>query len=404
MRPVVVAVSLAVAAAGCARTVPAADQGALLIMVSAPTTSQPWVGTFTTDGAQLAVDRINAAGGVTVGGRHRRLELRTVDNGASAQQAVQAARTAVAEHALAIITDGTGAQAVAAVTDPAKLPVFITFEGGANLVDPVSRPTIFRVAPQDKAMATRLADYIAGHKPRIAMITDTSSFGLDGAAALRAAFSRDEIPVAAAVQVDPATADVSPQLAELKGSGADTLVIWARSVVTAAAIRAARQDAWGAPIYAGPTAEDPLVRQQLDDHPSWYDGVTFVGSRITSETGPAPFAAFRAAYQKRFGVEQVGVTADGREVIEPPDWATYSYDAVLMVAAAVTTEGQLGQPLIDALGSVVVTGANGDERGFSPTVRESVTPGDMYFARFHNKRFAPVTDDPLSSFLPAVPQ
>jgi hypothetical protein len=94
------------------------------------------------------------------------------------------------------------------------------------------------------------------------------------------------------------------------------------------------------------------------------------------------------------------VQAGGREVVQPPDWSTYSYDAVRLVAAAV----EAGGPLMDALNSTVITGANGDERGFGPTDREGVSPDDMYFGRFQDMRFSPVEDDILSVDLPDVPQ
>jgi len=159
------------------------------------------------------------------------------------------------------------------------------------------------------------------------------------------------------------------------------------------------------PVYSGPTGEDPLVRQRLADHPEWLDGLTFVSFRITSETGPAPFAAYRTAYEKAFGVDRVGVSAGGRPVVSPPDWSTYSYDSVKLVSAALTTAGgRLGAPLLAALQRTVITGANGDERGFGPEDREGVSPDDMYFGRFASMRFAPVTDDILSTGLPAVSQ
>jgi hypothetical protein len=142
------------------------------------------------------------------------------------------------------------------------------------------------------------------------------------------------------------------------------------------------------------------VRQRLADRPEWLDGLTFVSFPITSEVGPEPFAAYRTAYEERFGAEEVGVQAGGRPVIQPPDWSTYAYDAVKLTAAAV----EAGGPLVEALNSTVITGANGDERGFGPADREGVSPDDMYFGRFEDLRFSPVDDDILSTNLPDVPQ
>jgi hypothetical protein len=89
----------------------------------------------------------------------------------------------------------------------------------------------------------------------------------------------------------------------------------------------------------------------------------------------------------------------------PPDWSMYSYDAVTLAAAAFKNSGgRLGAPLMAAMQHTVVTGANGDERGFGAEDREGVSPDDMYFGVFKDMRFAPVSDDILSTNLPAVEQ
>ena len=64
------------------------------------------------------------------------LELVVLDNASSPATALANAREAVDRHAAALLTDGTGAVSVAGVTDPAKLPTFIVFQGGAGLIDP----------------------------------------------------------------------------------------------------------------------------------------------------------------------------------------------------------------------------------------------------------------------------
>ncbi|MCU1592474.1 MAG: Amino acid/amide transporter substrate-binding protein family [Frankiales bacterium] len=397
----VAAVLLLLAATACSGGGAAATKGEVLVVVSAPLTAQPWIGRFVERGARLGADQLNASGGV-VG---RKVIVSVLDNGGSPQRAVANARVAVAKHAIALITDGVGAVATADVTDPASLPVFIVFEGGASLVDAKTRPTLFRMAPANKPMATRLSDYLSEHAKVAALLADDSTFGREGAAQTRIAFARNEIRLASDAAVPEGTSDVAAQVLAARRSGAKVLVVWARATGVAAVVRAARSSGWTVPIYAGPTGEDPLVRQRLADHPEWVDGLTFVSFRITSETGPAPFAAYRKAYEKAFGVDKVGVSAGGRPVVMPPDWSTYSYDAVKLVAAALKNSGgKLGAPLMDALQRTVVTGANGDERGFGAEDREGVSPDDMYFGRFKDMRFAPVTDDILSTNLPPVGQ
>jgi ABC-type branched-subunit amino acid transport system substrate-binding protein len=308
-------------------------------------------------------------------------------------------------HAAALVTDGVGAGAVAAVTDPAHLPVFVVFDGGGSIVDPRTRPTVFRIAPADAPMAMRLADYLAARHPRVAVLSDDTGFGTDGAAALGPAFRRDRIPVVSREQVPASAPDVRTQVLAARRAGATALVVWASAPVVAAAVEAARSSGWAVPVWAGPTGEDPLVRQRLAAHPGWLDRVGFVSFRITAEVGAGPFQAYRHAYEARYGADRLHLTQHGQEVVEPPDWSMLPYDAVRLVAAAAVKAGGSGPALLRALeGHVVITGANGDERGFLPTTREGVSPDDMYFARFHGFVFAPVRDDLLSQNLPAVPQ
>lgn len=375
------------------------------IVVSAPVSTAPWIATAERNGAELAAEQLNSGGGVDFDGSKHHVVITVRDNGGSPQRAAADARAAVSAHAAALIIDGVGAAAVSAVAKPANLPVFVVFDGGGSVVDPKTRPTLFRMAPADRPMAIRLADYLAGGHPRAAIITDDSSYGADGEVALREGFARDHIPIAARATVPADSGDVATQVLAARRSRASLLVVWAGAPVVAAAVQAARSAGWKVPIWAGPTGEDPLVRQRVAQHPSWLTGVGFVSFRITAEVGAKPFATYRAAYEKKFGVDKVGVMQGGKDVVQPPDWSMYSYDTVRLVAAALAKSGGTGTPLLRTLeGHVVITGANGDERGFSETTREGVSPDDMYFAVFHGFAFRPVTDDLLSQNLPSVPQ
>jgi ABC-type branched-subunit amino acid transport system substrate-binding protein len=254
-------------------------------------------------------------------------------------------------------------------------------------------------------MSRRLADYLADKTKSVALIGDDSSYGRDGAAQLKIDLTHDGIQIVASSILPAAAQDVSAQVLAARRAGARALVVWAGAPDIAQVIRTARAAGWNAAVYTGPTGEDPLVRQQLADHPEWLDGTTFVSFRITSEQGPGPFNQFRAAYEHRYGPDKVGMSADGRPVVQPPDWATYPYDAVRLVSAALAqSNGRIGAPLLSAVQAVSIIGANGDQRGFGPDTREGVSSSDMYFARFRRLRFAPVTDDLLSTHLPAVAQ
>ena len=375
------------------------------IVVSAPVSTSPWIAQSERNGAELAAAQLNAKGGVKYAGSKHQVVIKVLDNGGSPQQSAANAREAVSEHAAALIIDGVGAAAVSDVTKPASLPTFVVFDGGDSILDPINRPTMFRIAPADKDMTMRLADYLAASHPNMGILVDDTSFGADGLSSLTTAFQRDDIAVPYHATVPSTVSDVSTQVLAARHAGVTSLVVWAGAPIVAATIQAARSSGWQVPIWAGPSGEDPLVRQRLADHMQWLAHVGFVSFRITAEIGAAPFAAYRKAYVSKFGADKVGVKQGGKDVIQPPDWSMFSYDAVNLVAASLTRAGALGPALLSVLSNnEVITGANGDERGFSPSNHSAVSPDDMYFAVFNGFEFAPVTDDLLSKGLPAVPQ
>ncbi len=374
------------------------------VVVSAPVSSQPWIAKSIERGARLAVDDVNARGGVRIGAGKKKLSLLVLDNGGSPANALANARTAVSKGALAIMTDGTGAASVASVTDPAHLPVFICFDGGAGLIDPQRRPTLFRMAPADATLASRLADYIANAKPKVGLLTDDTDYGRQGRAAVSGALRTDAVPIVSDQALQQRAADVTPQVLAARRAGADLLIVWSSAAAVAAVVQATHVSGWNVPVIVGQTGEDPLVRQRLVAHPDWLESLRFVSSRITAEVGPKPFEAFRAHYEAELGVDKVGVSQDGRPVVQPPDWAMYPYDSINLVAEALDETGQLGAPLMRALGVAQIVGANGDSRGYSTTYHEGISPSDMYFAKFDGFQFVPVKDDPLSGSLPTVNQ
>src|SRR4051794_5059549 len=308
------ALLLLIVFAGCG-----SDDDTVPIVASVPKSTQPWIAASIEHGAQLAVDEINAAGGVALKTGKKPLELVVLDNASSPATALANAREAVDRHAAALLTDGTGAVGVAGLTDPAKLPTFVLFQGGAGLIDPRAHPSLFRLAPADAIMTRRLADYIANAGPKVAMLTDDSGYGEQGRAALRDAFAIDQVRVVSDQVIPRRATDLAPQVLAARRAGADRLVVWASAADVAAALEAVHRAGWDVPVLSGQTGEDPLVRQRLVAHPEWLASLVFVSSRITAEAGPEPFDAFRARYEKALRKDKVGVQQDGRDVIQPPD-------------------------------------------------------------------------------------
>jgi ABC-type branched-subunit amino acid transport system substrate-binding protein len=377
----------------------------LLIVVNAPFSSTPYLGRAVENGTRLAAAQVNTIG-VRVGNDHYLLTVRTMDTRLSPARAVANVRRAVSDGAIAIVDEGTGVDASWRVAERRGVPICIVFAGGRSLVDAATRPNVFRIAPTDHGVAFRLAEYLIPKHVKVALLHDDSDYGTAGAKELKRAFGGDGASVAIDETLPADALDLSPQILRARRAHATALLVWGRPATIASAITAARSAGWDVPLYTPPTGADPFVRQQLADHPSWVDGLTFAAGRLTAEVGAGPFTGFTQRYTAAYGVDRVGVhTSAGAAVTEPPETPMYAYDFVNLLAAALTKAGS-GDPekITKALEEVTVEGANGDERAFNHSSHEGDVDDDVYFARFHDMTYTPVKDDPLSATLPAISQ
>jgi ABC-type branched-subunit amino acid transport system substrate-binding protein len=404
LRTGVLLAALALVVSGCGHEQAATPGKTLTIVVDAPFSRSPYIGNTIANGVRLAVDQLNTRG-LDVGGEPVRLRAVRIDNALSPSKAVADARDAIRRRAVAIVTDGTGVAATWKLANTVHMPICIGYQGGQGLVDPERRPNVFRIAPTDHGLAFRLAEYVVPKRLRVALMTDDSDYGQEGKAELADAFRTTPKSVAAWITLPSTASDLAPQILQARRAGATALLVWAQAPVLAKAVVAARSAGWQVPIFTTPAAEDPILRQQVADHPAWLNSVTFASGRMTAELGPAPWSAFEAAYETAYGAAFVGVRSHGRRVIAPPDYAMYSYDFVNVLAAALakaqTTDAA---KVLTALDRVSARGANGDERGFNEHNHEGVVDDDVYFARFHDMTYRPVEDDPLSATLPVIRQ
>jgi branched-chain amino acid transport system substrate-binding protein len=392
---------LALAALGLAGCGGGGNGHKVVIAVDAPFSRDAYVGSTIANGVRLAASQLGIQHGDIADFR-----VVTYDNAGSPSRAVGDIRHAIAQHAIAIVTDGTGVDAGWKLAAEANVPICIVYDGDERLVDPQKRPNVFRITPTNHGMAFRFAEYLIPKRLKIAILSDDTGYGRAGRASLDRAFAEDQRSIVAHIQIPSSATDVAPQVLQARRAGATALLVWGQPPAIAETVVGARSSGWEVPIYAPPAAEDPLVRQELASQPQWLDGLTFVSGRLTAEAGVGPFLGFQTDYEKLFGAQKVGVkTRDGRTVIQPPEFAMYAFDFVnLLAAAADDAQTTNGAKVIAALNQVTAKGANGDNRGFNEASHEGVVDDDVYFARFSGMIFRPVNDDALSRTLPPIVQ
>ena len=390
---------------GCGGSSKPTTRTALTIVVNAPFSLSPYLGRTIENGARLAAGEVNA-NGLRIGDKTYELRVTTMDTALSPARAVSNMRRAVGQHAIAVLDEGTGIDASWRVANGDGMPVGIVFEGGRQLVDPLARPNVFRIAPSDHGIAFRLAEYLIPKGLKVALLHYNSDYGAAGERALTVAFSRNRSSVAIDETLPADALDLGPQVLRARRAHATGLLVWGRPATIAAVLTAARSSGWNVPVFTPPAGSDPFIRQQLADHPRWVDGLTFATGRLTAEIGAGPFLTFEQKYESSFGIDRVGVkTSAGSQVIVPPESAMYAYDFVNLVAAALLKAASTDPAKVTAaLNEVTTEGANGDQRAFNRNNHEGVVDDDIYFAHFHDMTYAPVKDDPLSRTLPTLPQ
>jgi ABC-type branched-subunit amino acid transport system substrate-binding protein len=405
-RLVILLAGVAVLAAGCGGSSKSGSPKSLVIAVDVPVTGSPYIAQTIRQGVALATSNLNGGGGLRVGNQSYLLRIKLYDNHLSARQAVDDTRRALDAGAVTIVTDGTGVDATWQLAKQKGTSIAITYDGGSGLVDAQKRPNVFRIAPTNHGIAFRYAEYLIPKKLKVGLLSDDSAYGREGASDMAKAFFENPGSVAVKLTLPAGQPDLSAQILQAKRSGATALLVWGQPPTIAAVLSAARSIGWQVPVYTPPTGADPFVRQQLADHPTWVDGLTFASGRLTAEAGPGPFTNFQSQYEAAYGADPVGVkTSRGQAVVQPPEFGMYSYDFIHVLVAAITHAGSVEPAKVtSALNQVTAEGANGDERGFNEHNHDGVVDDDIYFARFHDMTYQPVQDDPLSATLPAIPQ
>lgn len=305
------------------------------------------------DGALLAVDDLNAAGGVA----GRRLELIVRDDRGTPEGAAAADRALIAEGVAAIIGHMTSAQTLAglAVTEPAGVAMLSPTTAAAELTG--RDDLFFRVnstAPEQAAALSRYAVQDAGLR-RLAILldADNASYTLPFAEAFDADLQARGGQVVRRLEISSsAQPDFAALVEELRAAAPESVLLILPAVDAAVFAQQARLSGWRAPLLAAPWAQtETLLRAG--------------GSAVEDMVFSAPYDLLRSAprlqdFQNRYSARF------GRAPGFP---AALAYESVYVLAAALRrTDGaaaglpealRQGDP-VDILGSAFRLDAFGD--------------------------------------------
>ena len=304
-----------------AESATAADGASFKIGVTGPLTGAAAAyGNAVVNGAKLAADEINAAGGVN----GYTFEVNGQDDENDTEKAINAYNTLKDWGMQILVGTTTSKPCIAVAAETANDNMFqITPSGSA--VECVANDNVFRVCFADPDQGTASAKYIGEHKlaTKVAIIYDSSteySSGLREAFVNEAANQGIEIVADEAFTADTNT-DFSVQLDKAKDAGAE-LVFLPIYYQEASIILKQASDKEFAPIFFGCDGMDGILSVENFDK-SLAEGLMLLTPFSTTEETSK---AFTDAYVAAYG-------------IEPNQFAADSYDAVYAVKAAIEQSG-----------------------------------------------------------------
>jgi branched-chain amino acid transport system substrate-binding protein len=212
------AVALVAVAARNARAAPAEYEIGLIGTLSGQVS---FIGDAARKAIQLRIDQLNEAGGVN----GHKLKLVVEDDKCDPTAGVSIAQRYVNNDAIVGVL-GPFCSAVSIAVKPvfarAKM-VDLTVASTADAIA-ANAPWTFQIAAPDSVYAATLANYAADKGKHIAVLNDTSAFGLGAFGTVDQVLKQRAVSMVAHEQITAGQPDMSPQVLSLKNAGADTVI------------------------------------------------------------------------------------------------------------------------------------------------------------------------------------
>jgi ABC-type branched-chain amino acid transport systems, periplasmic component len=342
----------AVLAASILFAAPAVAQNTIKIGVSQPLTGAVAAsGNYVANGARLAAEHINSQGGVL----GRQIELVIEDNKSNPREAVNTAEKLILRDKVPVMIGAWGSTFTLATLPKLEeygIPMVVE-TASSSKVTTSGNPWVFRISPTSRMEAQAFAKKLASFDPpikKVDFLSVNNDWGLGAATEFKAMFAKEGIEIGRMETMAPEATDLSAQLAALKGSGSDTLIVTSGVEQLTLAIRQAAEQRLSQRIvttggsFPEQLLENPGPKGYVSTHLLFFSPWT---------ADKALYPEIAKAYMDGWKAKNLpfpGLTEGFR-----------GYDAVLTVAEALRLAGSDDPKAIrDALWKTKVKGVNGD--------------------------------------------
>jgi branched-chain amino acid transport system substrate-binding protein len=233
-------------------------------------------------GVQLAVDEINAAGGIL----GQKIELLTRDTAGDPTKAVNFAQQLVfSDKVHFIIGPVNSGEGLAAVPIIARAGVPNLVIGAIDeLINPEKYPRAFRVINTNFQWIHAANEYALKtlKKTRVAVIGDTTGYGTSSAKTANELLEKAGVKPVYNVLLDPNKTDLSDEMAKAKAAGADIVMPWSAATGLLGRLLNARGDmGWNVPVVGHPALMASQIRKLLNK-PEYWDNTYAAGYSSTT--------------------------------------------------------------------------------------------------------------------------
>jgi branched-chain amino acid transport system substrate-binding protein len=339
-------------------------------------------------GLSLAIDEINAKGGVL----GKKVELLVRDDESNPAKGVVAARELVQREKVAALFGGLDTPvsiAIVPFANQTKTPFMGVWAAGTPITqNGAAENYAFRVSSVDDLVDVALVDYAVKKygtkKPGLILINNP--WGESNEKGLKAALAAKGLPFAGIEKFETNDVDVVPQLTRLKQAGSDVLLLVANVAPSAQVVKSLDRMSWDVPVVshwgpaggrftelAGPSAAKVHFIQ------------TFSFSGNSSPKAAAVLAALKAKYP------EIKSLAD----VTPAVGIANAYDAMHLTALAIAKAGSTEGPKvregfygIDRYEGLIKT----YQKPFSPANQDALSASDYLFTYFKGDEILPLTN------------
>jgi branched-chain amino acid transport system substrate-binding protein len=371
----------------------AAAQDAVKIGLSGPFTGgSSSMGVSMRDGVKLAVDEINAAGGVDVGGKKQPIQLVERDDEAKNELGVQIAQELINKEKV-VATVGYINTGVALASQrfyqEAEIPVMNNVATGTLVAKQFPAPNyVFRSSANDTIQSAMIVDeaIIRQGFKKPAILADSTNYGQLGRADLEKALEAKGVKPVAVEKFNIKDTDMTAQILRAKEAGADVILTYGIGPELAQIANGMAKLGWKVPMIGSWTLS---MASFIDTAGANGDGAIMPQTFIQMPTTPKR-QAFIEAYQKKYSVDR----------IPSPVSAAQGYDSIYLLATAITqaksTEGPKIREALEGLKQKIDGVVTVYDQPFSKDDHEAISGNIPIMGLVKGGRVVPAHPEDLS--------